>query len=231
MERRLQPELMDQPGLDPIEHSRALEGLRRINLLSRTGAMLWPAITNRIPAGPGKPIRILDLASGGGDVPISLMRRAISDRRAIQIEGRDLSPEAVRIAQARADSLGLPVRFSVLDALRDPIPAGFDVITCTLFLHHLREEDATLLLRKMATATSRLVLVDDLIRSRLGYALAAVGCRLLTSSRIVHFDGPASVGAAYRISEACELAERAGLSDATLTRHWPSRFLLSWNRP
>jgi len=233
MKRKLQPEIMDQPGLDAAEHAGALAGLRRINALSRTSSYLWNSISRQI--GPhdngSEPIRILDIASGGGDVPIDLMRRALVANRRIQIEGCDFSDRAVRIAQARANSLGLAVRFSVLDALRDPIPEGFDVITCTLFLHHLSEENAILLLRKMATATRRLVLVDDLIRDRLGLFLARLGCRLLTTSRIVHFDGPASVEAAFSISEAVELANLAGLGPVAIERHWPRRFLLSWNRP
>ena len=35
MQRDRQPEVMDQPGLDPAEHDRALQGLRRINGISR----------------------------------------------------------------------------------------------------------------------------------------------------------------------------------------------------
>lgn len=228
--RRLQPELMDQPGLDPREHAQALEGLRRINRLSRTGTILWSAIAQRAEAGSGRPLRVLDIASGGGDVPISLMGRALAAGFEMEIEGCDVSAEAVRIAQRHADDLRVPVRFSVLDALRDPIPDGFDVITCTLFLHHLKEDDAILLLRKMMQAARQQVLVDDLIRSRLGRLLATIGCHVLSSSRIVHFDGPASVGGAFTPDEALKLAERAGLVGAKLTRHWPQRFLLRWDR-
>jgi hypothetical protein len=43
-------------------------------------------------------------------------------------------------------------------------------------------------------------------------------------------DGPISVAAAFSGAEAQTLAERAGLHGAVVTRHWPERFLLSWNR-
>ena len=39
---------------------------------------------------------------------------------------------------------------------------------------------------------ARLVLVNDLSRSRLGYCGVWLACHLLTTSRIVRFDGPAS---------------------------------------
>src|SRR5262245_61489219 len=43
-QRNLQPEVMDQPGLDPVEHERALRALVRINLLSNTAGILWGPI-------------------------------------------------------------------------------------------------------------------------------------------------------------------------------------------
>jgi hypothetical protein len=79
----------------------------------------------------------------------------------------------------------------------------------------------------MAAAARRLVLVDDLVRSRSGYLLALIGCRLLTGSRIVHVDGPRSVASAFATGEVFALAARAGLPQARLVRHWPQCFLLS----
>ena len=83
----------------------------------------------------------------------------------------------------------------------------------------------------MGAAAGRAVLVDDLVRGRRGFALAWAGCRLLSGSRVVHHDGPVSVAAAFTPAEAIDLARRAGLDGATVTRHWPERFLLAWRRP
>ncbi len=222
---------MDGPGLDPVEHARALRGLGRINWFSRSAAILWPAIARLASTGPGRPIRVLDLASGGGDVPMALARRAGSSRLKIEVEGSDTSPEAVRFATRRAEARGSPVRFRVLDALRDPIPEGFDVLSCSLFLHHLDHPEAAHLLRTMAGAAARLVLVNDLARTRAGYLLAWGGCRLLSRSPVVHHDGPVSVASAFTPAEALRLAQEAGLAGATVARRWPERFLLAWSRP
>src|SRR5439155_9017041 len=97
---------------------------------------------------------------------------------------------------------------------------GYDVVMCSLFLHHLSDEQAPVLLRAMADAAGSLVLINDLRRSRLGYTLAWLGCRLLTRSPIVHVDGPRSVAAAFSPEEALRIAERAGLHGATISRHW-----------
>jgi hypothetical protein len=122
------------------------------------------------------------------------------------------------------------VRFFVLDALADPLPSDYDVVTCSLFLHHLDDAEAIELLRRMAAAARRLVLVNDLVRSRTGLTLAYVATRLLTLSPVVHVDGPLSVRAAYTPPEALELARQAGMQGATIQRKWPFRFLLGWRQ-
>ena len=54
----------------------------------------------------------------------------------------------------------------------------------------------------MARAAHAMVLINDLIRSRLGYLLAYIGTRFLTTSYVVHQDGLKSVRAAFTVSEA-----------------------------
>jgi 2-polyprenyl-3-methyl-5-hydroxy-6-metoxy-1,4-benzoquinol methylase len=161
---------------------------------------------------------------------LALAERAARARLNIQIDGSDISDEAVKFAQRRSEVQGVAIRFTRLDALNDPIPADYDVVTCSLFLHHLDEPEATRLLRRMANAAKRLVLVNDLLRGRPGYVLAQVGCHILSRSPIVRHDGPVSVAGAYTISEVNALANQAGLTGASLSRHWPFRFLLRWSR-
>lgn len=225
LDRRREPEIMDQPGLDAASHAAALRGLGRINVLSACAGMLWRPL--RALAKTVKPLRVLDVATGGGDVPIRIARRAGG---ALELSGCDKSATAIAFAQCQAERAGVGVRFFRLDVLKDPIPDGYDVITCSLFLHHLDEDDAVLLLGKMGAA-SRYVLVNDLARSRRGLVLAHAATRLLSRSSVVHTDGPRSVVAAYTPAEALALAERAGLNGATVVRRWPCRFLLTWSRP
>ena len=42
--RELVGEVMDDPSLDAAEHARALRGLAWINRVSRSAAVVWPAI-------------------------------------------------------------------------------------------------------------------------------------------------------------------------------------------
>lgn len=227
-ERCVIPEIMDQPGLDEHAHRLALQALARINAWSGSAAILWPTLRALArSAGPGG-IRVLDLASGAGDVPIRLWRRARRAGLLLHISGCDRSPAAVRAATDRAAEAGADVRFFTLDALADSIPPDFDAITCSLFLHHLEREDAVQLLARAAGAAKKLILINDLERGPLGYALAWFGTRVLTRSAVVHTDGPLSVRAAFTKAEALALANDVGLQGVTIRRKWPFRFLLEW---
>lgn len=228
--RNRQDEVMDQPDLDPIEHEHALRGLERANLVSRSaGGILWPSIRD-FAKEQSRPLRLLDIASGGGDVPISLAKRVRRSGIDITIEGCDISPTALEIATRKAKNADIPIRFFSFNAIADPLPAGYDIVTTSLFLHHLDEEDARQLFRRLFESDVKLVLVNDLIRSRLGYWLSYVGARILTRSPVVHVDGPMSVEGAFTPAEALALAQSAGLESATVQRRFPERFLLSWRR-
>jgi 2-polyprenyl-3-methyl-5-hydroxy-6-metoxy-1,4-benzoquinol methylase len=196
--------------------------------LSGSAGILWPPLA-ALARALSRPIRVLDLATGGGDVPIRLWHKARRAGLPLAIEGCDVSPVAVAYATRQAERHGADVRFFKADALAGDLPAGYDAVVCSLFLHHLTDEQAIALLRRMASA-GRLVLVNDLVRSRAGLLLARVGTRLLSLSPVVHVDGPRSVEGAFTIAEARGLAERAGLHGAIVTRRWPCRFLLTWHR-
>ena len=217
---------MDEPGLAPDRHHAALQGLRRINLLSASAGILWPAIRKLSTSHIG-PLRLLDVASGGGDVLIGLWRRATRAGIALECEGADISETALEHGRELARRAGAPIAFRRLDALAEPLPE-FDVVVSSLFLHHLEEADAVRLLQRMKAAARHLVLVNDLTRSRLGYLAAWCGTRILSRSPIVHVDGPRSVRAAFTVAEMRRLAEEAGLDGATVSARWPFRCLLEW---
>jgi len=228
--RQRRPELMDEPDLDPRAHRAALRGLERINFWSDSAHPLWKPIRRLARESSGRPLRLLDVATGAGDIPLRLWRRAQRAGVPLEVAGCDVSPVSVEFARKRAEERRVPATFFTANVCRDELLADYDIITCSLFLHHLDVEQAVLLLRGLARAARRLVLVNDLNRSRAGYLLAWMGTRLLSLSHVVHTDGPRSVEGAYTIPEAQALAERAGLAGASVEPRWPCRWLLVWRK-
>ena len=233
---------MDAPDLAAAPHLHALKALRRVNTFSGTARVVARAIRREYLSSPAcaqlsTPIRILDLACGGGDVTLKVAELLMAAGLQVDIEGWDRSTTAIAFANQQAERVGdkhkraSRVRF-VQHQLSDlkNIERGFDVVMCTLFLHHLTRAEAVDCLARMYRAARLCVLVDDLRRTRLGYRLARLGCQMLTRSHIVHVDGPLSVRAAFTESEVLSLSREARLPDPIVQRHWPQRFLLRWGQ-
>jgi SAM-dependent methyltransferase len=226
--RILEPEAMDDPALDAALHEQALRGLSRINAVSASAWIIWRPIRELARRSGGAKPRVLDAACGGGDVAVRLWRHARRAGVALHVEGCDISGRAVDFARQHAASRGADVRFIRHDVIGDGLPGGYDVIVTSLFLHHLDDGQALRFLGQASRAAGRLLLVNDLRRSRAGYAMAVAGTRLLSRSGVVHADGPQSVRAAFTVPEARELSRQAGLEGAVVQRRWPWRWLLTW---
>jgi SAM-dependent methyltransferase len=241
--RHLVPELMDDPNLPPADHQLALRGLRRINRFSGTVSYLSSTILDlarQVPPVPKVPVTdkspwvLLDIGCANGENLLAVYRQ-LAKSIPVRCIGWDISPYAIQSAKALASSAGLSedqVRFEVVDALGqiDPTPQA-DIVINSLFMHHFEESAVVSMLSRSAQLARVAVVADDLNRTRLGWFLAKTGCWLLSRSRVVHFDGPQSVRAAFTCTEIASIAKRAGLVDACLKKHWPERYALVWRRP
>ncbi|MDX2132680.1 MAG: methyltransferase domain-containing protein [Planctomycetota bacterium] len=226
--RDRRPELMDDPGIDPAEHRRALRALSRLNAVSGVASSIRPHLLEL--AARHRPVRWLDVATGAGDIPVAV--GAWCARRGIALDAHacDISPVALSHASRRAQDVGVSLTFHEADAIRGELPEGFHLATCNLFLHHVDEADVVRVLRALARSGAR-VLVNDLRRTRLGLALAWAASRVGTRSRVVHIDAVRSVRGAFTSRELGAMADEAGMRGHRIRHVWPQRMQLEWNRP
>ncbi|MBL9161734.1 MAG: methyltransferase domain-containing protein [Planctomycetaceae bacterium] len=223
-------ELMDDPQIEPAALDHALRGIARINAVSLTAEHLWRRLKRIAAQRRLSRLSVLDVGCGNADVTIGIARRAASAGLRVEISGCDMTAVAIEAASDRARRAGLRnVEFFQADALLDDLRGEYDAVVSSLFLHHLAEQDAIELLRRASQIARYAIIMDDLCRSALGYWLARWGCRLLTRSPVVHFDGPASVRSAFTATEALQLARAAGLDGALAVRRWPERYTLAWH--
>ena len=227
--RNLQPELMDDPDIDPDVHRSALRGLARVNTISDAATPIARAIRETLLADGAVPERlsILDVATGSGDLPIRLAHLLETPGCSLELHACDISETALASTRERSAETGVPIETHALDILEQPLPEA-DVVTCALFMHHLTEPDAVRALQAMARAARKLLVVSDLRRSRSGLVMAAIATRLFTRSHVVHVDAIRSVQGAFTIPELEGLAGEAGLSGATVDPIRPARMLLRW---
>lgn len=232
--RLLEPEDMDDPSLDPAAHRLALNGLARLNRISFSAEAIWQVlereyrmVLSRSATPPSW--TILDLATGGGDLPLYLATRARLQGYDWQCQGADISAVALEHAAEKARTAGVAVDWLRLDVTRDTLPAC-DWIVSSLFLHHLDDAATTELLQCMARVVRSGFLIDDLERTGLNRGLVWLGAHLLSTSAIVHRDSDRSVRAAFTLQDIAALSRQAGLEPTQLKSRFPARFQLLWKR-
>lgn len=205
-------ELLDGPLDDPAALTGNLRDLRRIN--RRLGGVGLSAAAIDALAAHRNEVTLLDVGTGGADIPMALIERARARGRRIHVVGVDSRPEilaaAVRANPALAATAGLELHIGDGRALRYP-DRSFDVAHASLVLHHLESTEAVALLREMSRVARLGVVVNDLQRSRLGWIGAWLIGHLLTGNRLTRHDAPLSVRRAYRASEMRAMLRSAGL--------------------
>ena len=229
LQRDRQPELMDDPKLPKAEHLQALKGLARLNRVSGVAGTMYHHLRRYALAQGNRALCVLDVASGAGDVPIAWARRAKREGLSMQLTLLDISSVAVEEQQRRARRWGLEILSLQHDCLNSPLPACFDVVTCSLFMHHLDDHQALRLLQSMQAASDNAMIVCDLERSRFNLMLVQCASRLLTRSSVVHTDSALSVRAAYSMDEFKRLAENALARPVRIQRAFPCRFVATFD--
>src|ERR1700674_4862628 len=85
--RHRQPEIMDAANLPASLFVDTLKGLGRVNAVTRSSRIMWPDLKAAAMRHPDRPIRVLDVACGGGDVLLALWRLACRAGLKVELEG------------------------------------------------------------------------------------------------------------------------------------------------
>lgn len=218
-------ELLDDPGRHPAELAESLEQVAQVNRLFG-GTRSLRVHLDRF-AGDAH-LRLLDVGTGNGRLAESLVRWAATRGGRWHLTGLELHEAVIQVA--RLGPLGRGAGFTLVrgDALALPFCDGaFDVVCCTLTLHHFRDEDAVRLVSELGRVARRTVLVSELERHRLAYLSARVLARTLwRRNRVTRHDGPLSVLRAFTPTELLEIGRRGGLREPRVRRHFPFRLVL-----
>ncbi len=204
------PELLDGPLDDSRSLVANLRDLARINRL--TGGT---GLSIRAVEALAEPATILDVGTGGADIPMALLVRARSAGRALAVTAADSRPEvldAARVARpAIVHASGLEL--VVADGRALPYPdATFDIAHASLVLHHLERDEAVAFVRELARIARLGIVVNDLIRGRLAWVGGWLLVHSIATSRFTRHDGPLSVRRAWSRPELLEIIAAAGLA-------------------
>lgn len=221
MKRVVVPEFLDTDSGTPQQIAGSLADLRMIN--QRFGGIrTMAALIRRVAAE----LRLdslswLDVAGGSGDV-VTLTRKSLAK------EGIQVKPVLLDRA---ASHLTTDYPCVCADAMALPFPDNsFDIVSSTLFLHHLDPQPAAAFVEEALRVSRYAVLINDLVRHPLHLALAYAGYPLYRSA-ITRHDAVASVRRAYTVDEVSNILERTSAATTEVRTFFLFRLgVIAWKR-
>lgn len=167
---------------------------------------------------------VLDIGFGGGDSIKQLSRFADNINEKLFFYGVDLKSDCIKYAE---DNLYLVDNKELIcDDYRNistDLLQQIDVIHCSLFLHHLTDEEIISLFQ-FGKANQCIILVNDLHRHWLAYYSIKFLTALFSKSYLVKNDAPLSVKRGFKKSELISLLQKAGFTDYSVKWSWAFRY-------
>ena len=215
-----EPELMDRPQPVSAELETNLDNLRKLN--QHFGSYYLIRCFLRKWLMPGRCYRLLDLATGSADIPRMIVDWTRRKDISVRVDAVDFHPATLEIAKNRCADYP---EISLLrgDARTFETQVTYDVVLCSLALHHFSDVDAVRVLRRAADLSLDKVLVSDLERSWLTWACVWAVTALLYREPMTRNDGRVSVRRSFSFGEMAELADAAGWQGYGHRRFLPAR--------
>lgn len=188
-------ELMDDPDCDPRRLRATLRRFGTINRLYSGWGQTYREHLRPALRALGRPARVLDLGSGGGDLVVRLAALARRDGLEATWTGVDPDPRSLEVARARA-SHGIAFRVTDAATLRRE-GETFDVVVSNHVLHHLSPAELRAFAADSLALSTGAVIHSDIRRSRAAYRLYAVGITPFAPGTFLRTDGLRSIRRSY----------------------------------
>src|SRR5882672_8981110 len=212
------PELIDRPGIDQALLWEELKVLESANKRFGGHRLILDLIRKLLRSGQTKSLRILDLATGGADIPRSIAAWFRERHWPVTITAVDRNPEILSYAgESCRDWPEIYLEQHDLRAL--PYASeSYDLVLCSLALHRFSAAGAVGILGRMQEISCEGYIVSDLRRNWSGIWITKLLARTLIRSHMMRHDALQSCRAAFTPGELRRMAEQAGLEHFQISR-------------
>jgi ubiquinone/menaquinone biosynthesis C-methylase UbiE len=169
---------------------------------------------------------LLDIGFGGGDSIKQLSKLADQKKFKLFFYGVDLKNDCITYAEKNLASLkNKELICNDYRNISEDLLKKVDVIHCSLFLHHLTN-DEIINLFKFCKTNNCIILANDLHRHWLAYYSIKWLAAIFSKSYLVKNDAPLSVKRGFKKNELVTLLEKAGFKNYTVQWSWAFRFII-----
>lgn len=222
--RSTQSEWMDTETVTPEDFAACLSDLAAVNTVTLARLPTLAFMRRAARRTQGRPLRVLDVGCGEGDMLRRLHRWGARAGIALDLVGLDRNAQGIQAARA-ATPASTQIQYREADIF-DPDLGQFDVILSALFTHHLSGPEIIRFIHVMEANAQTGWFINDLHR----HPIARHGFRALSAAanwhRFVQHDGPISVERAFTRADWQRLLHDAGVK-ASIRWHPPFRYCVT----
>jgi SAM-dependent methyltransferase len=203
-----------------------LRHLAWVNRLTRAHrpVMQWVERVAQAQSGRDRPLRIVDVGCGYGDMLRRIERWAERRGVAVELVGVDVNANSVRAAR-EATPAASRIQWLIGDVYTCEAAAGTDLVTASGMTHHLAEAEIVRLLEWMERTARVGWLVVDLHRKPVPYRVFDVAMRGPWWHRFIRPDGLRSIRRSFLAEDWQRMCSAAGLEAGAveIREHKPAR--------
>ncbi|MBI3218889.1 MAG: methyltransferase domain-containing protein [Bacteroidetes bacterium] len=171
-------------------------------------------------------ISIADLGCGSGEMLRLIAKKATQENRPLKLLGIDANPNIIEFAKTHSSKFH-NITFEAVNIFSDEFrKRKFDIVLCTLFLHHFTEDQLVAVFKSLHRQTTIGIIVNDIHRHPLAYYSIKWLTQLFSKSAMVKFDAPLSVQRAFTKKELKDILTKAGITNYQLKWKWAFRWQL-----
>lgn len=219
--RNTDPELMDDPTIDPLILDQAVADINKVNTLLGGFKFTLNEVKQYIHGDDL--LRIVDFGCGDG----AMLRYLACHLPQSNLEfiGIDLSPRSIAQAIEKSkDDKRLSFRESDITTIH-PDDLQADILITTLTLHHFSDDQIVGLLKTFKKLTSTAIIINDLHRNRLAFQFFKWFSPIFRLHKISIHDGLISIASGFKSADFKQYAQEAGISNDRLKWKWSFRYI------
>jgi 2-polyprenyl-3-methyl-5-hydroxy-6-metoxy-1,4-benzoquinol methylase len=223
--RSEEAEIMDDFELKGAELEQTLSDLENINKWLGGNKITLDGIQKLLKDTPEKrTIRIADVGCGSGALLREIANWGRDQKLDMELIGIDANPYAIEIAQRRSDYYP-EIKFETLNIFSEDYKRQeYDIVLCTLTLHHFKNEEILELLNIFKEQSQLGVIINDLQRSKTAYILFQAFCKVFINNEIARKDGLTSILRGFKKNDLKKLATKIPAQTHSIEWKWAFRY-------
>lgn len=218
-------EIMDDFSMEGEVLRDALDKIAKINQLLGGNQLTLQGVLSLLKGIPKeKEIVIVDIGCGNGDMLRTLAEFGKKNNYFFKLVGVDAN--SFTISHAESLSKNYPnISYSCQDIFDEDFKKlKYDILLCTLTLHHFKEDEIVLLMKLFYKNASVGIVINDLERSALAYRLFQIFCYIFRLNYMSREDGLVSILRGFKKEELEFYSKKAKLKNYTIQWKWAFRY-------